>query len=159
MLAAGKKCWARSMKKWLLQNQPQEVASFLPLVQLSLETTPQLATTRALQVKTVQPSLGTALGTTHIHPTPLAGVKGWAKSCVFWQNAHNIRVGVWMAKLATLQLMQSIGPKSTTGGPINQEIGAPPPLGFPYTMLNVKRVKYNVAGFHWKVFYQQQDRD
>jgi hypothetical protein len=26
-------------------------------------------------------------------------------------------------------------------------------------MLNVKRVKYNVAGFHWKVFYQQQDRD
>jgi hypothetical protein len=40
MLAGGKKCWARSVKKWLLRNQPQEVVSFLPLVQLSLETTP-----------------------------------------------------------------------------------------------------------------------
>ncbi len=26
MLVAGKKCWARSVKKWLLKNQPQEVA-------------------------------------------------------------------------------------------------------------------------------------
>jgi hypothetical protein len=26
MLATGKKCWAGSMKKWLLNNQPQEVA-------------------------------------------------------------------------------------------------------------------------------------
>jgi hypothetical protein len=28
MFDAGKKCWAESMKKWLLKNQPQEVASF-----------------------------------------------------------------------------------------------------------------------------------
>jgi hypothetical protein len=37
MLAVGKKCWAGSVKKWLLQNQPQEVAGSLPLVQPSLE--------------------------------------------------------------------------------------------------------------------------
>jgi hypothetical protein len=36
------------MKKWLLKNQPQEVAGFLPSVQLSLETAPLLAATRAL---------------------------------------------------------------------------------------------------------------
>ncbi len=29
-------------------------------------------------------------------------------------------------------------------GPINQEVGIPPPLGFPHTMLNVKRVKDNM---------------
>jgi len=46
MLVAGKKCWAGSMKKWLFQNQPQEVADFLPPVQPPLETTPQLAATR-----------------------------------------------------------------------------------------------------------------
>ncbi len=28
--------------------------------------------------------------------------------------------------------------------PINQEVGAPPPPGFPHTMLNVKRVKGNM---------------
>jgi hypothetical protein len=28
MLVTGKKCWAESVKKWLLKNQPQEVASF-----------------------------------------------------------------------------------------------------------------------------------
>ncbi len=28
--------------------------------------------------------------------------------------------------------------------PINQEAGAPPPLGFPHTMLSVKRVKDNM---------------
>jgi hypothetical protein len=38
-LAAGKKCWVGSMKKWLFKNQPQEVAGFLPPVQSSLETT------------------------------------------------------------------------------------------------------------------------
>ncbi len=48
MLAAGKKCWARPMKKWLFKNQPQEVAGFLPLVQPPLEMAPQLATTCAL---------------------------------------------------------------------------------------------------------------
>jgi len=56
------------------------VASFLPLVQPLLETTPQLATTHALPAKIVQPQLGTIPGTTHIHPTRLVGVKGWAKS-------------------------------------------------------------------------------
>jgi hypothetical protein len=30
ILIARKKCWAGSMKKWLLQNQPQEVLGFLP---------------------------------------------------------------------------------------------------------------------------------
>jgi len=29
-------------------------------------------------------------------------------------------------------------------GPINQEVGAPPPPGFPHKMLNVKRVKDNM---------------
>jgi len=48
MFIAGKKCWARSVKKWLFQNQPQEVAGFLPLTQSPLETTFQLAATRAL---------------------------------------------------------------------------------------------------------------
>ncbi len=37
MLIAGKKCWAKSVKKWLLKNQPQEVAGSLFLIQLSLE--------------------------------------------------------------------------------------------------------------------------
>jgi hypothetical protein len=40
MLVMGKKCWAGSMKKWLFHNQPQEVASFLPSVQPSLEMAP-----------------------------------------------------------------------------------------------------------------------
>ncbi len=48
MFVAGKKCWAGSVKKWLLKNQPQEVASSLPSIQPSLETTPQLVTTNAL---------------------------------------------------------------------------------------------------------------
>jgi hypothetical protein len=38
MFAAGKKCWVGFVKKWLFQNQPQEVVSFLPLVQPLLET-------------------------------------------------------------------------------------------------------------------------
>jgi hypothetical protein len=40
MLVAGKKCWVGSMKKWLLKNQSQEMAGFLPLVQPSLEMAP-----------------------------------------------------------------------------------------------------------------------
>jgi hypothetical protein len=40
MLVARKKCWAGSVKKWLLKNQPQKVAGFLPPIQLPLETTP-----------------------------------------------------------------------------------------------------------------------
>jgi hypothetical protein len=39
MLVTRKKCWAGSVKKWLLQNQPQKVASFLPPTQPPLETT------------------------------------------------------------------------------------------------------------------------
>jgi hypothetical protein len=76
MLTARKKCWAGSVKKWLLKNQPQEVASSLPLVQLLLETAPQFATTHAFQAKTAQPLLETVPGTTHIHPTRLVGVRG-----------------------------------------------------------------------------------
>jgi hypothetical protein len=32
MLAAGKKCWVRSVQKWLLKNQPKEVANSLFLI-------------------------------------------------------------------------------------------------------------------------------
>jgi hypothetical protein len=117
---------------------------------------PRLATTHALQVRTTQPPLGIVPGTMHIHPTCLIGVRGWAKSQVLWCNMHNVRVGAQMVKLATLQLVQPIGARSTTGGPINQEAGAPPPLGFPHTMLNVKRVKDNI---HWKALYHLRDRD
>jgi hypothetical protein len=49
-----------------------------------------------------------------------------------------------MAKMATLQLVQLVGARSTTRGLINQEVGAPPPLGFPHIMLSVKRVKHNM---------------
>jgi hypothetical protein len=49
-----------------------------------------------------------------------------------------------MAKLTTLQLVQPVGARFTTGGPINQEAGAAPPPGFPHTMLSVKRVKHNM---------------
>ncbi len=37
MFAAGKKCWVRSMKKWLLKNQLEEVACSLLPIQSSLE--------------------------------------------------------------------------------------------------------------------------
>ncbi len=40
--------------------------------------------------------------------------------------------------------MQSIGVRSTAKGPINHKVGAPPPLGFPHTMLSVDWVKDNV---------------
>ncbi len=119
MLVARKKCWAGFVKKWLLKNQPQDVARFLPPIQLPLETTPQLAMTRAFQVMTTQPPLGTILGTTHIHLTYLAGVKGWAESQILWCNAHNVQVRTKMAKLATLQLVQLVGARSTTGSLIN----------------------------------------
>jgi hypothetical protein len=75
------------------------------MVQPPLEMAPQLANTRALQVGTVQPPLGTVHGTTHIHPTHLAKVGGWVESQVLWCNAHNVQVGVQMAKLAALQLV------------------------------------------------------
>ncbi len=74
----------------------------MPLVQPPLEMAPQLVTTCALEVGTAQQQLGTVLGTTHIHLTCLAGVRGWAESQVLWCNTHNVRVGVRMVKLATL---------------------------------------------------------
>ncbi len=37
MFAAGKKCWVGSMTKWLLKNQPEEVAGSLLPIQSSLE--------------------------------------------------------------------------------------------------------------------------
>jgi hypothetical protein len=114
MLVAGKKCWVGFVKKWLFQNQPQEVVGFLLLVQSPLETIFQLAATRALQVGTTELPLGIVLGSTHIHPTCLA------------------------------RLVQPISGRSTTRGPINQEVGIPPPPGFPHTMLNVKKVKDNM---------------
>jgi hypothetical protein len=49
-----------------------------------------------------------------------------------------------MAKLAVLQLVQLVGARSTTGGPMNQEARVPPPPGFPRTMLSVKRVMDNM---------------
>ncbi len=93
MLIAGKKCWVRSLKKWLLKNQPQEVVGFLPPVQPPLETTPQLTAIRALQVKTIQPPLGMIPKTTHKHSTRLTRMKGWAENQVLWCNAHNVQVG------------------------------------------------------------------
>jgi hypothetical protein len=47
-------------------------------------------------------TLGTVFGTTHIHPTRLAGVRNWVESQVPWCNAHNVRVRAQMAKLAML---------------------------------------------------------
>jgi hypothetical protein len=40
MLAAGKKCWVGSVKKWLFKNRPQEVVGSLLSIQSSLETAP-----------------------------------------------------------------------------------------------------------------------
>jgi hypothetical protein len=58
-----------------------------------------------------------------------------------------------MAKLTTIQLVQPVGAKSTKGGPINQETRAPPLLGFPRTMLSVKKVKHNMwLAFIGKLF-------
>jgi len=92
----------------------------------------QLVTTHALQSGTAQSSLGTVLETTHIHSTCLAGVKGWVESQVPWCNTPNVRVGA-------------------------QEARAPPPLGFPHTMLSVKRVKDNMQlAFIEKLFTDRE---
>jgi hypothetical protein len=56
-----------------------------------------------------------------------------------------------MAKLVALQLVQPVGVRSMTGGPINQEVGTPPPPSFPHTMLSVKRVKDNM----WLAFIEK----
>jgi len=102
MLAARKKCWAGFVKKWLLKNQPKEVAGFLPLVQSLLEMALQHVVACALQAGATQPPLGTAPRTTHIHSTRLTRVRGWAESQVLWCNAHNVRVGDQLAELAAL---------------------------------------------------------
>jgi hypothetical protein len=52
-------------------------------------------------------AVGNSLGTTHIHVTCLAGVRGWAKSQVLWCNTHNIWVGTQMAKLDVLASVAS----------------------------------------------------
>ncbi len=90
------------------------MAGFLSPTQSALETTLQLATTRALQAGITELLLGTVPGSTHIHLTCLA------------------------------RLAQPVGGRSRTRGPINQEVGIPPSPGFPHTMLNVKRVKDNM---------------
>ncbi len=54
MLTTKKKCWAGSVKKWLLKNQPQEVACFLPSIQPSLETAPTGFPHTMLSVKRVK---------------------------------------------------------------------------------------------------------
>ncbi len=120
------------------------MAGSLPLVQSSLETTLQFVATHALKAKTAQSLLEMALGIMHIHLTRLVGVRGWAESQVFWCNTHNVQVGVRMAKLVTLQLVQSVGARFMTRGLLNQEVGAPPLPDFRHTMLNVKRVKHNM---------------
>jgi hypothetical protein len=62
-----------------------------------------------------------------------------------------------MAKLATLQLVQPVGARSMTGGPINQEARAPPLLAFPHTMLSVKKVKNNMQlAFIEKLFTNRE---
>jgi hypothetical protein len=87
------------------QELAQEVASFLPLVQSSLEMAPQPIAAHALQAGPVQSPLGTALKTMHIHLTRLTRVKGWVESQVFWCNVHIVRVGAWMVELIVLQLV------------------------------------------------------
>ncbi len=87
----------------------------------------QLAATRALQAGTIELPLGTVPRSMHIHPPCLAS------------------------------LMQPVGGRSTTRGLINQEVGIPPPPGFPHTMLNVKRVKDNMRlAFIEKLFTNRE---
>ncbi len=81
------------------------MAGSLPLTQPSLEMANELATTHVLQVRTVQLSLEMDPKTMHIHLTHLVGVRGGAESQVFWCNAHNVQVGIRMAKLVVLQLV------------------------------------------------------
>jgi hypothetical protein len=64
-----------------------------------------------------------------------------------------------MANLATLQLVQPVGTRFATRGPINQEAGAPPLLGFPHTMLSVKRVKDNMRLAFIKRFFTNRTID
>ncbi len=54
MLVAGKKCWVGSMKKWLLKNQPEEVAGSLLPIQSSLKMAPPGFPHTMLNVKKVK---------------------------------------------------------------------------------------------------------
>jgi hypothetical protein len=103
------------------------VVGFLPLAQSSLETTHQLVTTHALLAGTTELLLGTVPVSTHIHSTCLA------------------------------RLVQPVGGRYTTRGPINQEVGTPPPPGFPHTMLNVKRVKDNMRLVFIEKFFTKHE--
>jgi hypothetical protein len=54
MLVAGKKCWARFVKKWLFKNQPEEVAGSLLSIQSSIEMAPLGFPHTMLNVKRVK---------------------------------------------------------------------------------------------------------
>jgi hypothetical protein len=54
MFAARKKCWARSVKKWLFKNQPEKVVGFLLPIQSSLEMAPPSFPHTMLNVKRVK---------------------------------------------------------------------------------------------------------
>ncbi len=54
MLAVGKKSWAGSVKKWLLKNEPEEVASSLLPIQSSLEMAPPGFPHTMLNIKKVK---------------------------------------------------------------------------------------------------------
>jgi hypothetical protein len=54
MFAARKKCWAGSVKKWLLKNQTEEVACSLLPIQSSLEMAPPCFPHTMLNVKRVK---------------------------------------------------------------------------------------------------------
>ncbi len=59
-------------------------------------------------------------------------------------------------KMATLESAPR-GGRSTTKGPINQEVGISPPPSFPHTMLNVKKVKDNMRlAFIEKLFTNRE---
>jgi hypothetical protein len=117
-------CCEKEMLGWIREKMATQESALrggrvFTSSSIATRTTPQLATTRAFHTRIAQPPLGMVPGTTHIHSTHLAGVKGWAESQVFWCNVHNVQMGAQMAKLVTLQLVQSIGARSTMGGLIN----------------------------------------
>ncbi len=47
-------------------------------------------------------------------------------------------------RLGCATLVQLVGTRFASRGLTNQEVRAPPPPGFPHTMLNVERVKDNM---------------
>jgi hypothetical protein len=64
-----------------------------------------------------------------------------------------------MAELVALQLVQPVGARFAMRGPTNQEAWAPPPLGFPHTMLSVEKVKDNMRlAFIEKLFTNRNIR-